>query len=139
MRTGGDLGSRKEPRSSAPPTLSEVLELPAQAFKNPKQVGMLCAVARKLNYALSDEESLNASMPWNTLDEKPLLDRLLLAEEQNSGDATARLQPPPKKPRAPRAEGVVERTTETGSAIVRRASVDCTSVRRYLKLLRLRS
>ena len=76
------------------------------AFKNPKQVGMLCAVARKLNYELSDEETLRFDAMEHA-GRKALLDRLL-AEEQEAA-LRGEVEAPPKKPRAPRAEGVIER------------------------------
>ena len=105
-RTGGEAqglkrsGSKTEPLPDAPPTLSEVLELPTPAFKNPAQVGMLCAVARKLNYALTDGETLRFD-GMEHAGRKALLDRLL-AEEQIAA-ANDEVPPPPKKPRAPRA------------------------------------
>ena len=103
---GGTLGSKKEPRVDAPPTLSEVLELPTPAFKNPAQVGMLYSVARKLDYSLSDAEALRFDALHHA-DKKVILDRLL--EEEQDKALHGEVAPPPKKPRAPRAEVAVER------------------------------
>ena len=75
-------------------------------FKNPAQVGMLYAVARKLDYELTDKQALRFDAMEHP-GRKALLDRLL-SEEQEAA-LHGEVAPPPKKPREPRAEVAVER------------------------------
>ena len=76
------------------------------AFQNTKQVGMLCSVARKLDYELTDEETLRFDAMEHA-GRKALLDRLLTEEQDKA--LHGEVAPPPKKPRDPRAEVAVER------------------------------
>ena len=111
-RTGGEAqglkrsGSKTEPLPDAPPTLSEVLELPTPAFKNPAQVGMLYSVARKLDYSLSDAEALRFDAMEHA-GKKALLDRLLAKEQEAA--LRGEVEAPPRKPRQPRADVPIER------------------------------
>ena len=80
--------------------------LPSVNFKNPKQVGMLCAVTRKLGREVSETEA--HAFDQLSHERKIATMAPLLAQEQLLA-AHGVVSPPPKKPRAPRAEVAVER------------------------------
>ena len=94
------LPSQEQKQEKAP-----VPKAPEPVFQNRRQVGMLCAVARKLGYVLSDEQALR----FDAVDherKKAILDRLL-AEEQEKA-LRGEVEGPPKK-RAPRADVVISK------------------------------
>ena len=76
------------------------------SFQNSKQVGLLYAVARKLDYELTDKQALRFDAMEHA-GRKALLDRLV--NEEQKAALHGEVAPPPKKPREPRAAVPIER------------------------------
>ena len=95
------LPSQEQKQEKAPVPIAD-----EPVFENPAQVGMLCSVARKLDYSLSDAAALRFD-GLNHVGKKAILDRLLTEEQDKA--LHGEVAPPPKKPRAPRAEVAVEK------------------------------